>query len=361
MKITTGFNKDKYLSFFLTLLAGLLGGNLFSLLDLPLPWILGPMFLTVFLTMTIKDAYSPPSCTLVGFFILGISMGLYFVPEMGAIILDQLEFVIVMTFVLFFLSVMNGVLYKNIFKLDWMTAIFGSIPGGTAQMIEIGKELGGKPEIIAIQQFIRLVFVVMIIPSFLIFSSKPADTIIAKQTEAVNVNLIGLLILFGLGCLGVVIGRFLSIPLYFLTGPLIVVAIFSLSGVSLGDVPPILLHIAQLFIGINIGNNFKKKELLEYRKYLMLGLLAGISLTAMSFFAAFLLYLWSGIDFATAILCMAPGGVAEMSLTAVIIGANVPLVAAFQVFRMLVFLTIVPKAVVFIINRIRLKSNALEH
>lgn len=360
MELNTSFNKDKYLRFLLTLLAGILGGNLFSLLSLPLPWILGPLFFTVFLTMTLKEAYSPPSCTLVGFFILGISMGLYFAPEMGAIILDKLEFVIVMTVVIFFLSVINGVLYKYIFKLDWVTAIFGSIPGGTAQMIEIGKELGGRPEIIAIQQFIRLVLVVMIIPSLLIFSSKPANTIIEKHVEAVNVNLMGLLILFGLGCVGVVIGKFLRIPLYFLTGPLIVVAIFSLWGVPLGDVPLILLHIAQLFIGINIGTNFKKNEMLEYQKYLFVGLLAGITLTAMSFFAAFVLYFWSGIDFATAILCMAPGGVAEMSLTAVVIGANVPLVAAFQVFRMLVFLTIVPKLIVFIISRIRLKSNAIE-
>ncbi|SDN30541.1 AbrB family transcriptional regulator [Bacillus sp. OK048] len=359
MKLNTSINKDKYVSFFFTLLAGLLGGNLFSLLSLPLPWILGPLFLTVILTMTVKEAYSPNKCTLVGYFILGISMGLYFVPEMGAIILERLEFVIVMTVVVFLISVLNGVIYKNIFKLDWVTAIFGSIPGGTAQMIDIGKELGGKPEIIAIQQFIRLVLVVMIIPSILIISSKPAYPVIEK-IDTVDVNLTGLLILFVLGCLGVIIGKFMKIPLHFLTGPLIVVSIFSLAGVSLGEVPPILLHIAQLFIGVNIGTNFKKKEMVEYRKYLLVGLLAGITLTGMSFIAAFLLYMWSGIDYATAVLCMAPGGVAEMSLTAVVIGANVPMVAAFQVFRMLVFISIVPKLIVLITNKIRIKSKALE-
>ncbi len=67
---------------------------------------------------------------------------------------------------------------------------------------------------------------------------------------------------------------------------------------------------------------------------MLLGFFSGISLTALSLLTAFLLTKWGNIDLLTAILSTAPGGVAEMSITAVAIDANVPLVTAFQVIRM---------------------------
>lgn len=351
METKNYLNKDKILRFFYTVITGLLGGYLFDSLNLPLPWVLGPMIFTVILTLVFKEAYLPEYCKLFGFVILGIKMGSYFVPEMGALILNQFKFVIIMSLVTLFLGIFNGFIYKRIFNLNWMTAIFGSIPGGLSQMVEIGRELGGRPEVIAIQQTLRIVLVVIIIPSVLLFSSDLRTSPVEASGTGAEFFSIGLALLMGFGICGVVLGKVLKIPIPYMTGPLAIVSIISLSGFSLVEMPPFLLHIAQLFIGVSIGTNFKKSNLFEYRRYLLLGLFSGLSLTAMSFAAAFLLKSWAKIDLPTAILSTAPGGVAEMSITAVSIGANIPLVAAFQVFRMLLCVVFVPKLIFIFFKR----------
>lgn len=359
MKLPYAINKDKSLRFLYTLLAGLLGGFVFSFFHLPLPWVLGPMVFSIILTMTVEEAYAPPSGRLFGFFILGIALGLYFVPEMGIVILSHFDIVIITTLITLILGLLNGYIFKKIFNLDWMTAIFGSIPGGLVQMVEIGGELGGKREIIAIQQTLRVILVVVIIPSVLLFvpqSSTPASLMTTASSEF---DLFQFILLIGLGGLGVIIGKFMRMPILFMMGPMVVVAVVSLCGVSLAAIPSPLLHSAQMFIGISIALNFKRSNLLEYRKYLLLGLFAGITLTAMSFMTAWLLKVWANLDWLTAILSTAPGGIAEMSVTAVAVNAAVPLVAAFQIVRMILAMVVLPKIIVIILRKNRVKSETL--
>jgi uncharacterized protein len=354
------FNKEKGLRFLLTLVIASIGGTIFSFLHLPLSWVLGPMLLTTILTMTYREAYLPPSCKLFGFFILGISLGLYFVPEMGNVILDNLQYVVIMSFITILLGFMNGLFYKRFFKLDWITVIFGSIPGGLSQMVEVGRELGGRPEIIAIQQTLRIVLVVVIIPMIMFITSNSSTSPPVDEKTNVDFINISFFILLGLGLLGAFLGKVLKMPIPYFTGPLLLISTVSLTGFQLRELPTSILHLAQIFIGISIGTNFSKSNFSEYRKYILLGLLSAISLTAMSLLLAFLLKIWGDIDLFSAILSTAPGGVAEMSITAVAIGANVPLVAAFQVFRMILAVIIVPKIIVVVSRRMQTKSKTLE-
>ncbi len=264
MRLRVGFNKEKGFRFLYIFAFGLLGGYTFSFFNLPLSWVLGPMLFTLIFTMTYREAYIPPSCTISGFFILGISLGLYFVPSTGAVIVDNIKYIVVMSLVTIMLGMINGFFYKKLFKLDWMTVIFGSIPGGLSQMVEIGKELGGKPEIIAIQQTLRIVLVVAIIPTIMFFAadSKPSAAVTVNAIE--DYSFFDVFLLIGLGILGIFIGKVLRIPIPYFTGPLMIISVISLSGYDLVEMPSILLHLAQVFIGITIGTYFKKSNFYEY-------------------------------------------------------------------------------------------------
>lgn len=346
-------DKKKLLNYIYTLTIAFTGGFAFSLFGLPLPWMLGPMVITVISSMTFKEAYLPLFYKKFGLYILGIAMGLYFTPSIGKLIIGKAEIIITFSIITITLGLINGYIFKLLFKLDSVTAIFGSIPGGMSQMVEIGTELGGRPEIIAIKQTLRVIIVVTIIPGLLMFVPKQSASFSMSSIVANNeFTIFGFILVLFLGAIGVLISAKLNIPVPFLTGPLIVISICGLSGVSLVEIPPFLLHAAQLFIGVSVGSQFKKERLVNYRKYVLLGLFSGISLTILSLMMAFPLMFWTNIDLPTAILSMAPGGLAEMSISAVALGANVPLVAAFQILRMILSIIILPKIIVIFMKKL---------
>jgi uncharacterized membrane protein AbrB (regulator of aidB expression) len=68
--------------------------------------------------------------------------------------------------------------------------------------------------------------------------------------------------------------------------------------------------------------------------------LTGMGLTAL---AAWALSGVAGIAPATLVLATAPGGIAEMSLTAKTLQLGVPVVTAFHVIRMVAILTLTPR------------------
>lgn len=339
-----------------TFLLGILGGVLFSLFSLPLPWILGPMTLTIIFSMTFKEAYLPSIYRKIGFCILGIAMGLYFSPNIGRFILNNIEVILVFSIVTILIGIANGMFIKCIFKLDIITAILSNIPGGLSQMVEIGRELGGEVDVIAIKQTLRIVFVVVVVPTILVFFYDSSASYSVEDQKTLY-TLGGLTLLLLLGGIGVYIAMLIRAPVPFITGPLLIISVLSLLGMKLQSVPPIILHIGQLFIGISIGSQFKKEQLLNYRKYLIIGLLATMILTFLSAIMAYFLTLFSTIDYPTAILSLAPGGLAEMSITAALLGANVPIVAAFQVLRMILAVIVFPSVMNIFIKKTKEKTN----
>ncbi|MRG84860.1 AbrB family transcriptional regulator [Salinibacillus xinjiangensis] len=352
-------SKEKIHKIIYTLIVGLIGGYLFSILSLPLSWILGPMVFTIITNITFKEVYLPTNFKLTGFFLLGISMGLYFEPETGGVIYKQFVFVVLMSILILLFGVINGAIHKKLSKLNWQTTIFGNIPGGTAQMIEVGGDLGGDREAIAIQQFTRLVLVVMVIPTLITFFFEPSIASTLPSSTSTNFNIYGIVILLFLGVFGWIVARFLKIPLPTLTGPLIMISTFSLLGVPFASFPPIFLNIAQVFIGISIGTYFNRSTIRDNRKYFIYALIGGVTLLAMCFLAAMILIFWANLDYPTAILSIAPGGIAEMSLTAAVVGANVPIVISFQIFRMFLFITLVPKLIGVIMIRVEFKKEKI--
>jgi uncharacterized protein len=95
---------------------------------------------------------------------------------------------------------------------------------------------------------------------------------------------------------------------------------------------------AQLLIGAGIGIEFRREEIRTYRRLLVPSLAASLMLTTLTF--ALLLSYATSIDLLTGMLATAAGGAAEMSLTALAIGADPLLVTAFQLFRVMFIVTV---------------------
>jgi uncharacterized protein len=116
-------------------------------------------------------------------------------------------------------------------------------------------------------------------------------------------------------------------------GALAVSAGLTLADVRLSALPPGASEAGQLFIGVALGTRFQPDFLRAAPRWLAavaagtLGMLALSAGFALALSAAF------GLHPATALLATSPGGIAEMAVTAKVLGLGVPVVTAFHVVR----------------------------
>ena len=124
-------------------------------------------------------------------------------------------------------------------------------------------------------------------------------------------------------------------------GPLIAATLFNLIGPGAPEIPSFWLNLSQLMIGAHFGYTLKVDNRQLFKKMfgaifisnvLLIGFCYGITLVFRKFIS---------IPENELFLSLAPGGVAEMSVTALSIHADVSIVASFHLFRILFILFIV--------------------
>jgi membrane AbrB-like protein len=109
-------------------------------------------------------------------------------------------------------------------------------------------------------------------------------------------------------------------------------------------VPRPLVDAAQVIIGCALGSRFRR-ELLRDARVLLPSLALAVT-QGMALLAAVAVAIATASDrpASTLLLATAPGGIAELCLTARTLRLGVPLVSAFHVVRMVLLLTCAPAA-----------------
>ena len=118
----------------------------------------------------------------------------------------------------------------------------------------------------------------------------------------------------------------------------------TMAGINLSAVPQWLSNAAQLFIGVSLGVRFTKEFMHTAPRWLGLVAAGTLGMIGLCAAFAFLLSWLTGIHSATMILGTAPGGIAEMAITAKVLQLGVPVVTAFQVCRLIAVLILVDPA-----------------
>jgi membrane AbrB-like protein len=122
-------------------------------------------------------------------------------------------------------------------------------------------------------------------------------------------------------------------------GALAVAIPLTVAEVNLSSVPRWLTNVAQLLLGCTLGSRFERSFLRRAPRFvgavvvsvaaaLLLSALFGLALAAVT-----------GLHPGTLVLATAPGGIAEMSITAKVLEFGVPVVTAFHVARVVLLLT----------------------
>lgn len=349
--ITKSINKRKQsqLQFIETLLCGIAGGFLFSLLNLPLSWMLGPLTaILIWKLLSKRDLYWPVSFRNGGQMLLGYSMGLSFTIASSKQIVDQLPSMAIVTILMVVFGLAIAYFVSKLTGINIPSAVMGTTPGGLSQMVVLSEEIkGADSTVVTFMQTIRMLTVIFIVPTLSIHAFSSGETPVGNptidlvtQTEHGNffqIITVLAIVLFITACAV----RF-KCPTPWIIGPLLSSAVLTVSGFETPQLPPILIVLAQLCLGIYLGLGIRMNMLGDWKKLLPFSFIAGILIVGFALVLAYGLHKIYPISMTTAFLCIAPGGLPEMGVTAHTVQADVSMVAAYQLFRVFFILFIVP-------------------
>jgi membrane AbrB-like protein len=319
------------------------GGWLFSLVNFPLPWTLGPLTTVMVLKLAFKmQVFWPIKLRNLGMAILGYVLGSPFTPQTGHQILSQLPEMMIMTLliVVFFLS--GGYIIGRYLNLHLSTSLLGSMPGGLAQMAIIAEDIeGSDASAITLMQTVRFVTSVFLVPFLVLHGLADEVDQVKKTVVQMNADQLPVLLLFAATIfLSLYIAKRVRVPSPYLMVPVVGTAVLVLSGINAPVLPPLIPAVAQIFVGIRLGMGVEFSSLGNWKKLLTLNFISVFLIIILFLGIDYVFAQISGNSFVTAFICTAPGGITEMGLTAIMVHADLSTVIAFQLFRLLFILLV---------------------
>jgi len=312
-------------------------GALFRSLHAPLPWLIGPLIAMAACRFAGLRLTAPMPAARIAQWCIGTTLGLYFTPSVAAIVVSRWPVLIAAASFSLVLAFVCGLWLARYTGMDRTTAFLASVPGGAQEMANIGERYGGKVDRIAIAQSLRILLVVIIIPFSLTFSGVHGADAFEGVHAAVALPQLALLMLCtGAGGLAL---HVLRLPNAWMLGPLFVSIVLTAHGVAWSSMPGPMANAAQVLIGCNLGQRYEREFLRAAPRFVTMvctSVMIGMVVSAL-----FALVLGWAADIAapTMVLATAPGGIAEMSLTARTLRLGVAIVVAAHVSRVVILVT----------------------
>jgi len=337
-----------------TLVVAFIGGFLFSCINTPLPWMLGTLTtVAVWKTVFRRMVNWPVTIRNAGLMVLGCMIGISFTRDAAVQILHQLPSMFIVTIATIIFSILMGWLTCKGTGVSLSTAVIGCVPGGLSQMTLLGEEIeDADTTVITFLQTARLLSSIFIIPFIVIHGTDGGGQKFVRQGfvsgNAVLSNSILVPLLFtALILFAVWLAMRLRFPTPYLLGSILGAAMLVLSGVPAPKMPHFLQVVSQLFVGTYLGASLKLTEMKNWRKMLLYAFAGSFAIVIFSLINGAVLGFLYNFRLIDAFLCTAPGGIAEMGLTALMVHADVSLISSYQLFRILFILFVLP----FILKR----------
>jgi uncharacterized protein len=307
---------------------------LFDLLGIPIPWMIGPMIAVAALNLTGVRAYSPPYARQIGQVILGSAVSLYFTPTVVAALAANLPAIAAATVSAFFVGGLGALTLSRASGLEGKSTFFASIPGGAMAMAVLAERYGAQIAPVAVAHSLRVSILIILIPLTLTYGGFPLEAAPYRPNVPLDYLILAPWLAFGL-VLGEISER-LQLQNGYLLAPIFFDAALTVSGVQLSAVPSWMTEFAQLMFGLVLGARYERAFFARYRLFIPFALLNSFFILIASAAVAVVLALIFDLPMATMIIATAPGGLAEMTITAQALQISVPLVVAFHLFRVVV-------------------------
>lgn len=332
------------------LAVGAVGGFAFKLLGLPAPWLSGPGLAVAVVALAGLRIEVPGWLRTIALVFLGVLAGSAVTPQtidrIGSWPASLAGLAVCVWLVM--LSISSYL--ERVHGYDRATARLSSVPGALPYVLAIAAESSGDVRRVAIVQIMRLLLLVVALPSALAAIGLQAAAPVACTAASVppcaapaaEATLAGLLLLAAAGWAG---GRLFSLagaPAPYLFGSMIAVALVTGSGLVAPVLPDWLMIPGVLVIGTMVGANLSGTD----RRLLLATLPAGLGSVivggVVALGCALPVAMLLDMPLAQVWLAYAPGGVDAMSVMALALGLDTAFVGAHHAARFLGLGVVVP-------------------
>jgi membrane AbrB-like protein len=320
-----------------TLLGAALAARLAHATHLPLPWLIGPLAATALAGVAGVPVAASLRLRNAGQWAIGVALGLYFTPPVVRQLGSLAPFIAVGVA---WALVLGWGFHRFLRRLNpgesAATTYFAAAIGGASEMAVLADRHGARIDRVASAHSLRLLLVVLCLP--LAFKLAAVHGVAEVAPAARHVHPGGLLLLLAATLAGVALVQRLKLPNPWVLGALGVTLALSAAGQALSALPREATNAGQLFIGVALGSRFTPAFARAAPRWLASVAVGSLAMIAVSAGFGALLAEAAGLHPATGALATAPGGIAEMCITAQVLGLGVPVVTAFQVLRYLAVL-----------------------
>ncbi len=332
-----------------TFLFSAMGGFLLSLIHAPLPWLLGPLTVTALTGYYQKKRVVwPLQIREVSQLLLGYAMGRAFTTETATLILQALPLMLLAAILTVCAGLVSAWLLMKRSDINMTSCLLGCVPGGLSQMVMLADEMPDADlTAVTILQTARMLSTVAVIPFLTIHVLADANAQAAAAAALPPpAEWSDVAIYAALAVVGMAISKLIHLPVASLIGPILATGTYLIAtGETAPLVPKLWLCIAQIGVGTYIGAGIDVAKLRGYNGYWGSIFEGIIIVLAASMVMAIGLQKLTGIELTTAFLGCAPGGIAEMGVTALAVGADSAMMTAYQMARLLFIMLVYPSIV----------------
>jgi membrane AbrB-like protein len=319
------------------LLLAIVAGFVCSWAHTPLPWMIGPLFAVAGARLAGINLTGVAGGRYAGQWIIGSALGLYFTPVVVKQVVSFAPWMVVAGVYALLSGMICGLALARIANVDGRTAFFASIPGGATEMSILAERFGARTDLVAVAQSLRILIVVSAVPfMFAWIDVHGSDPYVQGTRQFSWLGLLELMSLTALG--GAALHRF-RFPNGWVIGALAVSLPLTAFRVELSSLPTWLSNAGQLLIGCSLATRFQQDFLARAPRFLAAVTVTVVLAIAMAATFGFLLAWLMPAPAPTMVLAMAPGGIAEMAITAKVLQLGVPIVTAFHVARMVLLVS----------------------
>ena len=290
----------------------------------------------------------------IGLIFLGIQIGASFTKSAVELMWFDLPLMILMTFSVVTIALLLSLLFKRMSGETMATSILGSLPGGLAQMVLLSEEVkSANSTVVTLMQTFRIFVVVTVVPFLTAFLPKGSHLYDVSLEAISDFNMMHFMIFILLGTVFFFGMKKIHFPMPELMAPILSMAIVQFTtDHPVIEVPSIVLILSQIFVGAHLGLQLERiREKLSFRMFSAIILTNLVLIAFCGFIAYILTVIHPHNTFLDFFISAAPGGIAEMSITALETGADLSTVTSFHLFRLFFILLVAGPGLTFALKK----------
>lgn len=309
-----------------------LGVLAFQLLGLPLPWLLGPI--TACLTAALMGVPMKGIAAINNAMrsILGVAVGATFTTALVVSMAGMWTTLLLVPVMVFLIGLIGVPYFQRLWGFDFATSYYSAMPGGLQDMLLFGEEAGGDVRALSLIHATRVMVIVAALP-FILKGYWGVDLSNPPGVPAATLPMSQLLLMVAAGLVGWQIAKAVGLFGASILGPMILAGLLALTGLLQHRPPAEAIWAAQFFIGMTVGTKYAGVTGEEVRRDVAAALGFCVILLILAGIFVEIIHLFSLAPPMEALLAFAPGGQAEMTVLALIAGADMAFVIAHHVLR----------------------------